>query len=113
MNQQKIKKLESVAHEIISEYFTHNITWEIINDHWIVNINSIQISPDLSYLDIYVSSFKNNKTLAKTLANYTTWIQRFFNKKLEIRKLPKIRFRFDEKWKISSDVCNIINEISK
>lgn len=113
MNEQKIRKLESVSQWIISQYFTQNITWELTSEHWIININSIEISSDLSYIDIYVSSFKDNENLPKSLAIYTNWLQRFLNKQLEIRKLPKVRFRFDQSGKVWSNVCNIINEISR
>lgn len=112
MNIQKIKRLESISQELVSDFFTEYVTSELNSDHWLINISWIKISSDLSYMDIFVSSFKNNNKLPKSLTNYTKELQRFINKKLEIRKLPRVRFRYDNKWEISSNICEIINKIS-
>ncbi|MDR1945425.1 MAG: hypothetical protein LBQ59_05190 [Candidatus Peribacteria bacterium] len=58
------------------------------------------ISPDLSYLDAWVSAFKNQNILAKTLAKYNNDIQAKYNKAMKIRKLPRIRYRYDDKGEI-------------
>jgi hypothetical protein len=55
------------------------------------------ISPDLSYLDVWVSAFKNEDILAKTLAKKNWIIQSRYNKAINIRKLPRIRYRYDNK----------------
>ena len=34
-------------------------------------------------------------------------------KSIDIRKLPKIRFRYDNKWKLSSDIIETINSLKK
>ncbi|MDR2411326.1 MAG: hypothetical protein LBD88_01690 [Candidatus Peribacteria bacterium] len=55
------------------------------------------ISSDLSYLDVWISAFKNQNILAKTIAKYNNKIQSRYNKAVKIRKLPKIRYRYDNK----------------
>jgi len=57
----------------------------------------VKVSSDISYLDIFVSSFKNGDILPKTLATHNREIQQKLNKSIPIRKLPRIRFRYDEK----------------
>jgi ribosome-binding factor A len=53
----------------------------------------------------------NWETLAKTLAKHNREIQWRFNRALNIRKLPKIRFRYDNKWAIWQEVCDVIKSI--
>jgi ribosome-binding factor A len=53
----------------------------------------------------------NWETLPKTLAKHNREIQWRFNRALNIRKLPKIRFRYDNKWAIWQEVCDVIKSI--
>jgi ribosome-binding factor A len=32
---------------------------------------------------------------------------------MKIRKLPRIRYRYDNKWEIGQKICNTINEVIK
>jgi ribosome-binding factor A len=32
---------------------------------------------------------------------------------MNIRKLPRIRYRYDDKWAIGQKVCDTINEVTK
>ena len=63
MNKDRIKKLESLSREIVS-----NLIFEELEDSenifWIITITDVVISPDLSYLDIWVSAFRNNEIYA-------------------------------------------------
>ena len=108
MNGEKLKKLESISQKIVSEFFIEELR-EL--DFWLISIAWVQISSDLSYLDIFVSSFNNKKTLTKTLAKYAPEMNRKLHKKLSIRKMPKIRFRYDESWEISSEILWTINNL--
>ncbi|MDR3150625.1 MAG: ribosome-binding factor A [Candidatus Peribacteria bacterium] len=60
-------------------------------------MTDVVISSDLSYLDIWVSAFRNQEILAKTLAKHNHEIQNRYNKMMKIRKLPRIRYRYDDK----------------
>ena len=95
MNIERIKKLESIAKQLISSYI-----FEELEDQeqifGIITIVKVKISSDISYIDIYVSSLKNSVILTKTLAKHNYNIQKRFNKKINIRKLPRIRFRYDD-----------------
>lgn len=112
MNKDRIKKLESLSREIVS-----NLIFEELEDSenifWIITITDVIISPDLSYLDIWVSAFRNNEILAKTIATHNNAIQAKYNRAIAIRKLPKIRYRYDNKWEISQQVCEAINKVTK
>lgn len=110
MNQERISKLERVSRELIT-----NFIFEELEDSeltfWIITITWVKISSDLSYLDIYVSSLKNWEILAKTLAKHNGEIQWKFNRALKIRKLPRIRYRYDGSWAVWQEICEAINKV--
>jgi len=110
MNKERLKKLEWVAHELVSNFLFEYIQ-DLEENFWIINITWIKISPDVSYLDIYVSSFKNSDILCKTLAEYAHDIQRKLNRTLSLRKNPRIRFRYDKSWEIAQQVSETINNL--
>jgi len=95
MREERLKKLEWVIIEIIWNFFLEELR-EIESDFWIINISWVKISSDLSYLDIYVSSLKNKEMLTKTLAKHAYQIQKRLNNKISLRKLPRVRFRYDD-----------------
>ena len=111
MNQQRINKLESLTKQLVT-----NFIFEELEDSeqifWIITVTWVKISSDLSYLDIYVSSFKNSDILPKTLAKHNYKIQKKLNTTIDIRKLPKIRFRYDSEWEVWQHVCEQINKYS-
>ncbi|MDR0771535.1 MAG: ribosome-binding factor A [Candidatus Peribacteria bacterium] len=74
-------------------------------------MTDVVISSDLSYLDVFVSALKNEELLAKTLAKYNDDIQGKYNRIVKIRKLPRIRYRYDDKGKVGQGVCEVINEL--
>ena len=110
MNQERIKKLESVSRELVSHYILEELDDSELN-FWLITVTWVKISSDLSYLDIFVSSLLNWETLPKTLAKHNREIQWRFNRALNIRKLPKIRFRYDDRWAIWQEVCEVIKSI--
>ena len=111
MNKERIKKLEHLSREIIGRLIFEEIE-DAENDFWLINITDIIISNDLSYLDVWVSSFKNQDILAKTIAKHNNQIQSKYNKLINIRKLLRIRYRYDEKWAIWQKVCETINKVT-
>lgn len=110
MNKDRLKKLESVALALVSEFLLEEIR-EIEEDFGLINVLWVKISSDISYLDIYISSFKQTELLTKTLAEYAPIITRKLHKKLTLRKLPKIRFRYDEGWEVSQWIIKAINNL--
>lgn len=112
MNQDRIKKMESKAQRLLSE-----IIFEEIEDSekifWIITITRVKISSDLSYLDVFLSSFKEKKILPKTLAKHWYDIQKRFNQKIDLIKIPKIRFRYDDSWENYVSIDSLLREIKE
>jgi len=110
MNKDRLEKLESVSKQLIWEFLLEDIK-EIEDEFQLISIGWVKISSDISYLDVFVSSFKNSEKLTKTLAEYAPALTKKLHKNLSLRKLPKIRFRYDESWKISEWILNTINNL--
>lgn len=109
MNNEKLKKLESIIKQTISSFISERLKDED-NNFGIVTITNVIVSSDLSYSDVYVSCFQNKDTLTKVLATYAYHIQKDLNKSLQIRKIPKIRFKYDESSELTFEVEKQINK---
>jgi len=112
MNEQRLKKLENIASRLVSKFIFEELQ-DSEKIFWIITVTWVKISSDLSYLDIYISCFKNSDLLPKTLAKHNYTIQKKINKAIDIRKLPKIRFRYDSKGAIWEQIINSINKYTK
>ncbi|MFK7779706.1 MAG: 30S ribosome-binding factor RbfA [Candidatus Gracilibacteria bacterium] len=111
MNQERIKKLERVSRELVTQFIFEELDDAELT-FGIITVTGVKISSDLSYLDIFVSSLLNGEILTKTLAKHNREIQRGLNKALSIRKLPRIRFRYDDSGAVGQDICETINKIT-
>lgn len=75
MKNDRILKAQSISKKIISEYIIYELQ-ELSLDYGLITVTEIKISPDLSYIDTYVSSLKNEDTLCKSLSQHAPSIQR-------------------------------------
>lgn len=112
MNKDRIRKLESLSKELISNFIFEELE-DSEKTFWIITITWVNISSDLSYLDIYISSLLNTELLTKTLAKHNHGIQRKLNKAINIRKLPRIRFRYDSSWEVWHRISETIKKECK
>ncbi len=112
MNKDRIKKLESVAQKLLSEIIFEEIE-DVESIFWIITITWVKISSDLSYLDVFVSSFMQKEILPKTLAKHGYDIQKRFNLKMDLVKIPKIRFRYDASWESYVSMDALFREIKE
>lgn len=110
MKEERRKKAESISKKIIREHLVETLK-ELSQEFGIVSITDVKISNDLSYMDVFASSIKNQKSLTKSLAPHAITLQRILWKKIDFIKVPKIRFRSDESLELSSRIHNTIKEI--
>jgi len=110
MKQNRLKRMNSMLKEIVWTSILQN-TLEIRSDFWLITVNSVKLSSDMSYLDVFVSSIKNKELLCKTLANYAQIIKEDINKKITLRKTPIVRFRYDNEMEFSTDLISKINAL--
>jgi len=111
MQQERLKKLEWVISELASEFIFESLS-DDENIFGIITITKVKIASDLSYLDIYVSCFKNTELLTKTLAKHAYEIQKNINNKIKLMKTPRVRFRYDGSGEIAYDIEEKIKNLN-
>ncbi len=77
-----------------------------------LSINRVDVSGDLGYAKVYVSSFMNaaeTKKGVKGLESAAGFIQTTLSKKLRLRQFPKLTFIFDESIKEGFDMVRKID----
>ncbi len=110
VNEQKLKKFENIARKLISDTIAEDIEIDH-KTYGLINVTDIKLSTDLSYLDVYVSSFKNPDDLTKYMWEHAHHIQKKIGKNLATYKIPKVRFRYDNSGENSQDINSIIRNL--
>lgn len=111
MDSQRLKKIENTAKKILWEHLPQQLSDEENKLYRIVNIVDVKLSSDLSYLDVFVSCFWKEETLTKNLATHANNLERILFKELAMRKNPRIRFRYDDSGRTSSEIIETINSL--
>jgi ribosome-binding factor A len=64
----------------------------------IVTVTRVEVSSDLRYADVFISSFpaKESGEVKKALDENIYFLQQKINRKLSMKPVPKIRFRIDK-----------------
>ena len=79
-----------------------------------LSITRVEVSRDLSFADVYVSSFETEKRLERGVAGLTSaagFIQSMLNAKMRIRMTPKLRFHVDQSIREGFDLVKKIEEL--
>jgi len=81
----------------------------------LVTITRVEVNSDLSEAKVYISVFpeKNSKEVFKTLNKEIYDLQQLLNKKLVLRRVPKIRFLKEEKTKTAGEIEAILERLKK
>ena len=110
MEQKRLEKLEWIVKRIASEHILGSLT-EAEDIFWIITITGVTISSELSYLDIHVSSMKNQEELTKVLAKRAYKLQKEIAKNVSIRRIPRVRFKYDSDWEIASWINSTLHSL--
>lgn len=90
-----------------------------VKDHRVdtfLSITRVDVSRDLSYADVYVSSFEDEKKLERGVVGLNSaagFIQSQVGAKLHIRQIPKLRFHADLSVREGFDLVKKIEEINR
>jgi ribosome-binding factor A len=110
MKQERQNKMDSKIQEILSQKI-FELTMEIQQDYGLITVNSTRLAPDMSYIDVFVSSIKNQEILCKTLATYAQELKESLKNKIVLRKMPIIRFRYDKSMETENKMLAQINAL--
>ncbi|MBP5519501.1 MAG: 30S ribosome-binding factor RbfA [Treponema sp.] len=81
-----------------------------------LSINRVEVTSDLSYAKVYVSSFLPDNQVGKGVDGLNAaagFIQREIAKKLRIRQFPKLLFHVDSGMKAGFNMIQKLNELEK
>ncbi len=81
-----------------------------------LSVNRVEVSQDLSYAKVYVSSFASDEMLengVKGLNSASGFIQTTIAKKMRIRKFPKLTFIVDSGMKEGFHMVQKLNELEE
>ena len=81
-----------------------------------LSINRVEVTTDLGYAKVYVSSFLPDGQVKKGVDGLQAaagFIQREIAKKLRIRQFPKLQFIVDAGMKAGFDMVQKLNELEK
>jgi ribosome-binding factor A len=108
----KLDKYERLAKEVISKII-YGVMKEEEAEYGLITVTKCKVSKDESYLDVFLSAFKNEENLPKRLSDHGFFIQREANKAIKVRRVPKIRFRIDKTGSESVSITSLIDEVTK
>ena len=81
-----------------------------------LSINRVEVTNDLSYAKVYVSSFLPDNQIKKGVDGLNAaagFIQREIAKKLRIRQFPKLQFQIDAGMKAGFEMVQKLNELER
>lgn len=89
MNKNKIHMYlwKSIA-DIISEYKPYNI------EHYIITVNNITLSNDISNMTVYISSMPKNNDVILAFYPMTNKYRYLLGQKVKLRRIPRLKFEY-------------------
>lgn len=108
-------KIERLNHKFAIEI--SNIIKEEMKDERInfVTITDVDITNDLSHAKVYITVLNDSEreSTLKALNNARGFIEIELSKRVEIRKMPELKFVYDESIEYGNNIENIIERINK
>ena len=113
MSEYRLQRLgEQIRGEISKMILTEQIKDPRVSTF--LNINRVEVSSDLGYAKVYVSSFMRDSSIEKGVAGLQSaagYIQSTIGKKLTIRKFPHLKFIADSSIKDGFEMVNKLNQL--
>ena len=96
-NNYRIEKVSSLLKKEVTLIMQNDLENDLIRDHF-VNISKIDLSGDLQYCKIYITSRAEKlvrKEIVESLNIAKTFIRHNLGKRIEMRRVPEIIFKDD------------------
>lgn len=107
-------KIERLNHKFAIEI--SNIIKEEVKDERIdfVTVTDVSITNDLSHAKVYVTVLKDEErdNAIKVLNKARGFIEMELSKRVDIRKMPELKFVYDESIEYSNNIENIIERLN-
>lgn len=113
MSNVRIKRVESLIREEISNMIMKGVI-KNPSVNTLISISKVNVSKDLSHAKIFISSFESRAKALKAVSGLNRaagFIQGKLGKKLHMRTIPKLDFRYDDSIEQGFEVNKIIDEV--
>ena len=107
----RILKVQDLLHKEIALLLIKDIQNPIIKS---VTISEVKVSKDLRYSEIYFTSLsKDNEKISIELNKASGFIRKQLSKSIHLKRLPSIRFTYDDTAERSERIENILKSDSE
>ncbi len=112
-NNYRLAKVSSLLKKEITLILQNDLQNDLIRDHF-VNISKIDLSGDLQYCKIYITSTAQDqvrKEIVANLNNAKSSIRHNLGKRIEMRRVPEIIFKDDVVLDKGLSVLKLLDEL--
>ncbi len=106
----RIKKINELLHHELGLLIAREV--EFSND-CLVTITHVDTSKDLKHSNVYISVLPESVSKQAVKALYDAKLQNVLFKKLSLKPLPRLHYRFDETEKKASNIESLLDQIKK
>tara|TARA_B100000073_G_scaffold346932_1_gene359686 strand:- start:252 stop:653 length:402 start_codon:yes stop_codon:yes gene_type:complete len=112
-NSRRIQRVSSLLKKEISHILMNDLEGNLIVDNF-VSITKIEISIDLQYCKVYVSSTAGsdtNQAIVENLNLSKSLIRHHLSKRVQMRRIPEIVFKLDTVFEEGLSVLKLLDEL--
>ena len=109
----RIQKVSSLLKKELSLILNNDLSEEIISENFI-SISRIEISPDLYYCKIYITSSVDDEKKVKIvdcLNNSKSFIRYKLTQRIQMRKIPELTFKMDQALDKGLSVLKVLDKL--
>lgn len=107
----RLFKVQDLLHKEVATLLLTAIQNPIIKS---VTVSGVKVSKDLKYSEIYFTSLNNNNSKIELELNKASgFIRNELSKRLHLKRLPSIRFTYDNTAEKSQKIEDLIKNVNK
>ena len=109
----RIQKVSSLLKKELSLILNNDLTEPIILDNF-VSISKIEISPDLYYCKIYITSTvedEKKEKIVDSLNNSKSFIRHKLTQRIQMRRIPELTFKMDRALEKGLTVLKLLDKL--
>lgn len=97
--------------ELIREEVSTSLLREMTDHKGIVTVTAVETTPDLRYSTVWYRIIGgDDKVIERILADREKVVQKTINKRLSLKHVPKISFRYDKSGQYVDNINRLIEE---
>ena len=109
----RIQKVSSLLKKELSLILNNHLDEPIISDNF-VSISKIEISPDLYYCKIYITSAvedEKKEKIVDSLNNSKSFIRHKLTQRIQMRRIPELIFKIDSSLEKGLAVLKVLDKL--